>query len=163
MPLQGFLQKGQSRCLVGGFGDVALQDLAFDSETDWRVWGGATWPLTCGENRPLVTPYISLTEPQRESALPQGRRQASQHAVYRERFWERSRHVEKYQQNQMKLAELSNQCKPLSEGKILHEMRVLSGRNRSPLGQGGRATLLVGLAIEKVAFGSEVIVERGMD
>jgi len=61
------------------------------------------------------------------------------------------------------LAELSNQCKPLSESKICHQMRVLSGRKRSPLGQGGRATLLVGLAIEKVAFGPDMIVERGVD
>jgi hypothetical protein len=32
-----------------------------------------------------------------------------------------------------------------------------------PLGQGDRAGLLVGLAIGEVAFGSEVVVERGVD
>jgi len=62
-----------------------------------------------------------------------------------------------------KFSEQSKQCNPLSAGKILHQMGVLSGRKRSPLGQGDRATLLVGLGVQEVAFGSEMIVEGGVN
>jgi len=38
-----------------------------------------------------------------------------------------------------------------------------SGSKALPLGQGGRAALFVGLAVDEVAFGSEVVVEAGVD
>ena len=38
-----------------------------------------------------------------------------------------------------------------------------SGGERLPFGQGGRAVELVGLSVEEVAFGGEVVVKRGVD